>query len=435
MREIRATDGQRVLWFMDHYLGGNGMMSVPLLLRLRGPLDAGALSGALDDVAARHEALRTTFHRQRGRLIQACHDDQRIELTVTGPPAGGTDERQLGEFVRHLLRADPDTTQAVARATLVRVAPDDHLFILDIHHLVTDAWSNRLILRDLAACYSRRAGAAHAELPAVGWQQADYAAWQEKHLDGAVLRGHQEFWRDYLSGARYPLIPSPPERADRQRPLAQNEWFSLDPQLLGALGKVARAERTTRFVVLLSVFFAALQQVTGQADITVASIFANRMRREVMETVGFFANMVPVRGRAAPGADRAEMIRSVRRSVLETMEHQELPYLTLRTDPGSAPAGRLEDVVFHMLAVPPTAGQAEPGFAGLSSTPLPIPDGLGSRFDLELLVFPGDQSFSGVFRYAADRFDRSYVLTLRDAYLSIARELAASARDYAAAAR
>lgn len=439
MREIRATPGQRVLWFMDHYRGGNGMMSVPLLFRMRGTLDVLALQGALDDLTARHEALRTTFRRQRGQLMQTCHDEHRMVLAVAEPPPGDdggkADERSLSEFVRRLLRADPDIGETVARATLVPVASDDHLLILDIHHLITDAWSNRLITRDLTAFYNRRLGRPGEELPSVTWQQSDFAQWQEEHLNGAVLREHEEFWRSYLSGACYPRIPPLPVRAGKERPLAENEWFPLEPGLLNGLGAVAREERTTRFVVLLAIFLAALQQMTGQPDITVASIFANRTRREAHETVGFFANMVPVRGCAAPGAGHSEMIRSVRRSVLQAMEHQELPYLTLPMPPDVAPAGRLEDVVFHMLAVPPTTEPTEPDFAGLRSTTLPIPDGLGSRFDLELLVFPGDPSFSGVFRYAADRFDRQYVLTLRDAYLAIAHEIAANVGHDAVAVR
>ena len=154
MREIGATDGQRVLWFMDHYRGGNGTMSVPLLFRMRGPLDAGALRCALDDVGARHEALRSTFRRQHGQLMMTCHEERQIALTVTDLP--GADADSVGEFVRQLLRADADTAETVARATLLRLAPHDHLLVLDVHHLVTDAWSNRLITRDLATCYNRR---------------------------------------------------------------------------------------------------------------------------------------------------------------------------------------------------------------------------------------------------------------------------------------
>ena len=128
-----------------------------------------------------------------------------------------------------------------------------------------------------------------------------------------------------------------------KRPQAENEWFVLAPGLLDNLGAVARAERTTRFVVLLSVFLSAIQRVTGQPDLTVASILANRLHTEVMETVGFFANMVPVRGCAAPGDGHLAMIRNVRRSVLQVMEHQGLPYLTVPVDPATAPRGRLEE--------------------------------------------------------------------------------------------
>lgn len=420
--ESRATPGQRLLWMMDHYRGGNGMMSVPLLYRMRGPLDLPALQSSLDRLVDRHEALRTTFDRKRRQLVQCFRGHRHVEIELVDLPVG----EDPADLARGLLRRDLDTTTGVLRAFLIQVAPEDHLFVLDIHHLVTDAWSNRLISRDLAHFYNRRHLTAQEEPPPVNWQYSDYTRWHERRLTGERLARHQDYWRRRLSAAEFPRTLPVPERSGRLRPLAANTWFRLEPDILERLQAVARRERTTRYVLLFSVFFMTMNAVNGQRDLTIGSIFANRAAREVQETVGYFANLVPIRAEAAPVPDAGTVIRSVRKAVLEAMEHEEFPYLTLPGLSGRQQEGRPDDVVFHMLAVPPTARFVEPEFAGLTVRSLHIPDGLGSRFDLELLILPSSTGLEGVFRYAADRFDESYVDSLASTYRRIAAQIAST---------
>jgi hypothetical protein len=420
-----ASPGQRLLWLMDHYRGGNGMMGVPILYRLRGHLDVGALTGAVADLTARHEALRLVFDWDRRRLTQRALPAAEVPgLTTETLTADG-----LETGLRAFLRDDIDTASSSIRPHLIRLGEDDHLFALNIHHLVTDAWSNMLLSRDLAYFYNRRLSHPVSEPPEVVWQYSDYVRWHHRHLQGSTLRGHEDFWSSRLAGARSPLIPPLPHREGRVRPPAANEWFTLSPDLVEALRLVARRERTTLFVVMLSLFFSALHEVTGQRDLTVGSIFANRSRREVRETVGFFANMVPIRTEIE---DTAGTIAHVRRSVLETMEHEEFPYLTLPLAKAGDTEARPEDVVFHMLATPPTAKGARPDLAGLTVESHRLPDGLGSRFDLELLILPAPDGLEGVFRFAADRCAPDYVRTLVDHYRALARRLTAETSPIAA---
>jgi hypothetical protein len=425
---IPATPGQQLIWLMDRFRGGNGMMGVPLLYRLRGELVIPDLAGAIDDLVTRHAALRTTFTLKNRVLNQLVHPPgyASTELTYIETMTAQDPVKIAYEQVRDYLRADFSISLTPVKAALWRMAHDDHLLVLDVHHIVTDAWSNMLISRDLAALYRARRDQCEAGLPAIEWQYSDYSEWRRERMNGALADRHRDYLLSVLRGARFPALPAEPERPGRGRPLAGNVWFNQNPGQVEALRKVARDERTTLFVILLSLFFATMQGVTGQPDLAIGSIFANRARPEVRETVGLIANTVVIRTRTRPGATMRELIRAVRRSVLDALAHEEFSHLSLPHDAWQRDAsGEPGDVVFQMLAEPPTASADErTDFGGLHVQPHHIPDGLGCRFELEMLVIPQPGGLEGVIRYAADRFTPEYAQDLARRYLAAVSGLA-----------
>jgi hypothetical protein len=430
-RRVPATMIQRALWILDRYRGGQGIMGVPLLYRIRGPLDEDALQASLHQVMTRHEALRTVFASQQGALQQVVlASPPPVPVTRFAVPDAADPAAAAYDLARQQLRTDPDISVSPVRASLWSWAADDHLLVVDIHHFVTDAWSNMLVSRDLAHFYSVQAHAERPPLPEVTWQYPDYALWLNGHLQGPALREHREFWGQQLKGAHFGRLTQgpgnddglPPDRS-RPRSLAANTWIPLDADLVEQLRACAIRLRTTLFVVLLSLFMDCIARETGHGDVAIGSIFANRQRPECRETVGCFANMVTVRANLSAGNSIEAGIAQVRRSVLAAIEHEEMSHLALRLSPDHM-TGRPDEVVFHMLAVPPTAGSGRTDFGDLDVTPLPIPDGLSSRFNLELLMIPGvGKTIDGVFRYAEDRFDADFVSRLADSYLAAAREL------------
>jgi hypothetical protein len=440
-----ASLGQRLLWLMNRYRGGNGMMGVPLLYRMRGPLDQRALSEAVAGLVDRHEALRTTFGMHRRALHQFIHEPGEISVPhhvtdlssrAAGTSAVGTAaaQQRMADQVRAFLRADLDHTSCPLATGLWRLAPNDHVLVLNVHHFVTDAWSNMVLSRDLAALYSAALRGIPAALPPVAWQQADYVAWQRERLRGAILQQHQAYWTEHLRDATFARLPdnrSPggPRAEAKPGVFMANEWFVLPPELLAGLRSAARATRGTLFSMLLAAMMAALRELTGQEDLAIGSIFANRARPQVRQTVGFLANMVVVRASALASAGRDAFLDGVRRSMLGALAHEELPFLAVPfssvQDAASPARGRPEDVVFHMLAVPPDAGFDKIRFAGLDTEPLRIPDGLGSRFDLEVLIVPSPDGLDGVIRYTPDRFDAEYIQRFARLYLAAAQSLAA----------
>ncbi|MFD8723174.1 condensation domain-containing protein [Streptomyces sp. NPDC059629] len=407
---------QRMLWLMDQYRGGSGVMNVPIVHRLTGDVDIEALAAAVGALADRHEALRTAVVRGRGGWAQGIRPrGAAADLVVHDLRGRGADA--LDQAVTHRLSQDMDLAESLPyTADLYRVTDREHVLMINVHHLITDAWSNALIRRDVAALYNAARGGA--VLPAVDWQYRQALDWQEQHLTGDVLVERQDFWRSRLSGFTAPLLRPAPARRRRSSPPSGNEWMSVDGAELRQLTALAARYRTSTFVALTALFLAVLRAETGRSDIGIGSVFANRARKETHETVGLFANMVLLRVRVPERCSFADLLRLTRATVLEALDHQDFPYMTLPVRELRMPAGRPENVVFHMLAVPPGVRGAS-GFHGLDDTALPLPEAAGSRFDMELLVFPGDTGADGCFRYAADQFPRDYVRALAGRYRAL----------------
>ncbi|WP_416483250.1 condensation domain-containing protein [Streptomyces sp. CL12] len=413
---------QRMLWLLDRHRRGSGVMNVPIIYRIQGDLRIEALTAALSDVEARHEALRTRFRPTGLRWTQVVHPPiparlHEKDLRGTTDPEAARDAE-----VATLMREEMDiTTDVPYRAWLLRTRDEDHTLVINVHHLVTDAWSNLLVCRDLAIAYNRRTGEMEADQqPPAGWQFGQFLDWQEQQLDDATRDFHIEFWRSKLEGLQPIGLPPAPARPARLSPAAGNIWFKLDPQAVQALRELARLERTTLFAGLLAVFYGVLAAASGSDDLAIGSVLANRTREEVYETVGLFANMVLLRTRLPADATFREVLRETGRTVLEALDHQQLPYMSIPVDKLPPIPERPETVVFHMLAVPRRAVTSDGvRFEGLSVEPLRMPEGSGSRFDMELLIIPQERGAEGVFRFATDQFDRSFVQQLANTYVGM----------------
>jgi Condensation domain len=430
-RRLPATAGQRLVWLMERYKGGNGLLGVPMLYRFGGPLDRDALAAAVTDLVDRHEVLRTTFEWDGRGLVQVIHPEGTftVEPEYTDLAGSADPETEVYQRATEFLSHDPSLRAAPVRFGLWRVADADHLLVVNAHHVITDAWSNSLIMRDLSTRYRVHAGGAVAPLPPVEWQYSEYTAWRQDHMRGGVLTEHQDHLLARLRDARFAVLREPPVRTGRTRPSADNVWFDLDPALVTDLRAVAEREDATLLEVLLSLYFLTLHRWSDAPDLSVGSIFANRARPEVAETVGFFANMLVIRSKAGHRPGPLSVLREVRSSVRTALEHEEVSHLTVPREAYEHTAGRPEDVVFHMQAVPPTAAEDRTDFGDLVVRPQRPPDGLSCRFDLELMIVSHPDAMEGYVRYACDQYRAEDVRALVADYLGAAGELVAESMD------
>ncbi|HEU4426228.1 MAG TPA: condensation domain-containing protein [Pilimelia sp.] len=415
VREAPASVGQRLLWLMDHYQGSQSSLTEQVLWRMHGPVDTGALAGALAALTERHETLRTTFVERRRQLLQLVHEPRTLGIAHVDLSGEADPDKAVRAAITADLKDRIDPERWPTRAVLYRLRDDEHVFSLGIHHLVTDDWSNFLITRDLRASYARLTGAA-ADLPPVGWQYARWAQWQREALGGESLQRLLRFWSKQLDGASLPMLP---RRATGGPPLRRSAETNLPERTVEALRQVAKSQRTSLFPVMLAVFLTLLHSRTGQPDLTIASLFANRSREEVTNTVGFFVNMVALRGRIDDDTTFLDLVRQTRMTVIQALLHQDLPYQMLPPNMIRSATGRPDDVVFQMLD--PATSRADVHGAELDDLEPQIER---SRFDLEFALVPVGGTYVALMMYTSQVFDPPEAQRFVDEFAALAAALA-----------
>jgi amino acid adenylation domain-containing protein len=405
-RGLTLSFAQSRLWLL-HQLGAGDAYNMHLVLELAGALDRGALARALAAILARHEVLRTRYVSSDGRPVPVVEREVALplELLDRSGLAGRERGRAVREAVVSATEQPFDLERApLLRARLLRLGAEDHVLVLVLHHLVADAWSLDVLVRELAAHYREVVEATPCDLPALPVQYADYAAWQRARLSGEELRLQVAHWRERLAGA--PAVLDLP--TDRPRPAVQTyagsaHAFALGEGLTAALRATAREHGVTLSMLCLAAFHALLARHSGQRDLVLGLPIANRLRAEVEGLVGMFVNTLALRVDAADDPPFGELLARVQRACLDAYDNQELPFeklveeLVPERDLSRTP---LFQVLFSMNA----ARTTERAAAGVVLRVLPF-EITRVRFDLELHLFAGAADVDGLLAFNTDLFD------------------------------
>ncbi len=426
-RDLPLSFAQKRLWFLDRLEPGCAFYNVPAALRLRGGLDADALRRALNEIVGRHETLRTSIKTVMGEPVQVIAEVIELALPVVdlrALPAGEREAEAL-RLARDDARTPFDLERGpLVRASLLRLAADDHVLLLMTHHIVSDGWSMNVFLRELAHFYGAFSEGRSSCLPRPEVQYADFAAWQTRWLQGEVLREQIEYWKGRLAGA--PVVLELP--ADRLRPPVQTyrgarRTFDLPKDLGAALRDLGRREGVTLFMTLLAGFQSLLFRYTGQEQMLVGSPIAGRNRIETEGLIGFFVNTLVLRGDLSGDPSFRELLARTREAALGAYAHQDLPFEKLveavqpERDLGRAP---LFQVMFALQ--PPSADV--PDLPGLTMEFMDLDSGT-SQFDLTLSITDDGEGLLGSFEYSTDLFDEARIGRMADHLETILRGVAA----------
>ena len=409
--------GQRRLWFLSHLNPAAGpAYHVPSALRLRGPLDPAALGRALTALVGRHDALRTAFRLVDGELTVSGsagdHADDAV-LTVVDA-AGRAVEEVVAEAAAEAVRPFDLARAPLMRATLYELAPDDHLFVVVMHHLVTDGWSQNVFDRDLALLYARETGAGP-DLPAPAPRYADFAARHAELARTGALKPGLAYWRAQLSG-----VPTTVELpADRPRPPVQTHTggrvaTTLTADRAAAVAELAAAENSTPFAVYLAAFGALLRAVGGGDDLVVAAPMAGRPTPEAEDVIGFFTNTVLLRLRTDARRSFRSLVGESRDRTLDAHEHQYVPLEAVVAQ--VAPDRDLSRQPIAQVAFAyqgPLRPQA--ALPGLDVEPVALDNGT-AKFDLTLELDELPQGVRVTAEFSADLFDPATARRLLDWY-------------------
>ncbi len=398
---------QERLWFLDQLEPGSSFYNIAAAVRLEGPLRAAALERSLARIVLRHEALRTTFGVADGRPVQVIGEPGGFRVAtedLRSLPAPQREAEALRLAQEQAERPFDLARDPLLRAALIRLDDDDHVLLLVMHHIVADAWSMGIFVRELAAQYGAEASGTEPSLPELQVQYADFAVWQREWLRGGRIEAQLRYWKERLAGAP-PFLELP---ADRPRPPEQtfrgaSRPLELPAALAASLRDLSRRNEVTLFMTLLAGFQAWLQRYTGQDDVVVGVPVANRGRVEVEDLIGFFVNTLPLRTDLSGDPTVRELLARVREVALGAHEHQDLPFERLveelrpERDPSRAPVFQ----VMFDLQGSPAAGLELPG---LAATLLPL-ETRSAKFDLTMSLAEGAGGLEGLVEYNADLFD------------------------------
>jgi amino acid adenylation domain-containing protein len=374
---------------------------MPQALRLDGPLLLEALKRALDALVARHEALRTRFVAAEGDPLQHIDPPDTGFLLRVHDLAGHPDvERQVAVLQQEEATAPFDLAEGpLVRGRLIVVAPDRHVLLLTVHHIVSDGWSMSVFMRELGALYAGES------LPPLPIQYADYAARQREDPPGAE---HSAYWRETLAGA-LELLELP---TDRPRLVGQDyrggfARLELDPGSTSALKALSRRGRSTLFMTLLAGWALVLSRLSGQSDVVIGTPTANRRRAELEGLIGFFVNTLPLRVDLSGAPTVGELVNRARAVALGAQRHQDLPFeqVVELVNPVRSMA---HTPLFQSMFAWNNNEDGELLLPGIEVTRLSSPHTV-AKFDLTLVLAEEDGRIVGGIEYAEALFDAKTV--------------------------
>ncbi len=404
---------QQRLWVLDQLQPGNAAYNLAAPLRIRGAYRAEALAHSLAQLMQRHETLRTTFDMIDGEPVQIIHPTLEVPLTEVDLTHLPPDEREA-EAIRlagEESKRPFDLQQGpLLRVLLVRLAADDHLLLICMHHIISDDWSMGIFIQEMSHFYIAAAGET-AVLPEMPIQYGDFARWQREHFQSELLNKQLAFWREQLAASdagqrQLPVLQMP---TDRPRPAEQTfagskEPVHIPPALAQKLHRLSQQENVTLFMALLAAFQTLLYRYTGQDDLIVGMPIAGRRQRETEGLIGYFVNTLALRTDLSGDPTFRELLQRVRPVVLGALDNQDLPVEKI-IEVLKPERDLSRPLLFQTMLILRTAPKPALALPGLEIKPVDAAAHT-AQVDLTLSLTDTADGLIGSLEYNTDLFDR-----------------------------
>ena len=404
---------QQRLWFLDRFDGNkSGVYNMPTALQLSGDLNIEALQQGLQWLVRRHDALRSSFPDQGGdAVVQIQAPSEREVLAIhdlTRLASAEQDEAVRSRTGRHAVEPFDLSRGPLFRADLLLLGNVKSVLLLNMHHIISDAWSMGVLIRDLQQAYTAFAKSREPDLPPLTIQYGDYAAWQRNWLQGEVLQQQEAYWHQQLANAPELLeLPIDKPRPPRQSYRGARHYHRISPALTNDLIGLSRKLNVSLFMTLLSTFYILLSRYCRVDDLCVGSPIANRTHSDIHDTIGFFVNTLVLRGRLHSDQSVTDLLLETRKTCLAAYAHQDIPFemLVERLQPTRTLShSPLFQVVLGLQNNDPVSLD----LPGIETTILPV-DFPVSKFDLSLNAEERNGELHCWWEYAADLFHASTI--------------------------
>lgn len=425
-QKIPLTHAQQRMWFLEQLQPGTAAYNVPLLIRLTGTVDEAVMARSLRDLVRRHESLRTVFAGAGEAPYQLVLDSPAVDVPVVDlrPVPEECRDDAIRQRVSALVAEPFDlATGPLVRACLLRVSEIECLLLIVAHHIVTDGWSMDVMLRDLSTRYDASVRGGHDPLMPLPVQYPDFARWQQDYRQGDALQGSMAYWRAQLSDApRLLALPT-----DRRRPPVQtlnggSVWISLERAQVARLRRLGLDSGHTFSMTLIAALAIILHRQSGQDEVVIGSLVANRTQPESENLVGLFINTLALRFSLHDDPALSTLLEHVRSVCLDAYTHQDVPFerlvdeLHLERDLSRTP---LFQVLFNHITT-----RVDNVQAGGIRWHREHAEETSAKYDLSLYVWEGADDVQCQFIYNQDLFDRARVSDLAEQYVAVLTALA-----------
>ncbi len=402
---------QQRLWFLDQLMPGSPLYIEPVALRLTGALNVDVLHQSLNEIIRRHESLRTTFATIEGESVQVIAPAVSLPLPLIDLQALSAAEREVkvSLLTQEEAQLPFDLSEGLLiRVSLVRLAPEEHLAFLTMHHIISDIWSMGVFIRELTVLYDAFSQGQPSPLPELPIQYGDFADWQRQWFTGGVAATHIAYWKEKLVGIP-PVLELP---TDRPHPPVQTfqgafHRVEIDSGLTGQLRALSQQSGTTLYMTLFAAFTLLLFRYTNQEDIAVGSPVANRSHKETEPLIGFFVNMLVLCTNLSGNPTFKDLLNRVRQTALDAYAHQDMPFEELVE--ALHPERSLSHTPFFQTVFVLNRPVKNVELRGLQIRPLEI-ERESAKFDLTLLLEEIEENgLKGHFEYNVALFDASTI--------------------------
>lgn len=423
-KTIPLSFAQEHLWFLAEYDRGGVTNDIPQAYRLAGPINAEMLRRALGEIISRHESLRTTFRSHNGQVEQVITPPSDFSLPVldlSGLPQTQR-ETEVQRIMAEKLRSPFDLAVGpLIWAVLIRLGAEEHILLVNMHHTISDGWSLGIFNRELSSFYAAFVSGQNPSVPPLAIQYSDYTAWQRERLQGKELEKRLNYWCKQLAGA--PTLELPTDRSRPAQLMDAGAFFEMTfPRESGRrLNDFNREMGVTPFMSLLAVFQVLLSRYSGLEDIVVGTPVANRQRAEEENLIGFFVNMLVMRGDLSGNPCFRELVNRGRETALEAYQHQDLPFKELVKVMN--PVRELNrHPLFQVVFALQNAPEHPLDLAGVTSSNF-LWENVSTSFDVQLHLWQRGGSWSGYWVYKTGLFEAKTIERMAGHFLTLLENL------------
>ena len=403
---------QERLWFLNQLEGASSTYNIPGAYRVSGNLDIDSLQLTLSEIVRRHEVLRTSFPTQNSKPTQVINPQTTININIVDLQELEPTEREtivLQEVQKEAVTPfNLEANLPLIRCSLLQLSTTEYVFLLTMHHIVSDGWSIGVLIQELSSLYQAFTKGEASPLPELPIQYADFAVWQRQYLSGEILETQLNYWKENLADAPE-LLQLP---TDRPRPTVQTyqgttQSWTIETELTEKLQAISRKNGATLFMTLLAAFATLLYRYSGQSDILIGSPIANRNRSEIESLIGFFVNTLVLRTGFVDNPSFEELLAQVRETTLKAYQYQDVPFEQVVE--ALQPQRSLSySPIFQVMFILQNAPMSDVELPDVNLS-LIKQQNTTAKFDLTLDVTETESGLVGKWEYNTDLFDSSTI--------------------------